>query len=351
MNLKDILLSFDGVVDNEYLDQYVNLVNNTFSFSDTDYTEKHHVIPAACYKELREEFMSEIKYRREIVDTDPRNYYVVLLFKDHCKAHWLLFNCTSGDLRRSNATAFIQMTGKLDKLMSGLSKAEYEQLQCQRNFIKENSDYYWSSAEDAWLISNYRTKTAAECAEFLGRSKRSISCRAVVLGITSNSYWSKTDLDWLIDNYYSIDDTDLVAHLNRSISSIRHKIRSLGLPTKYLPTPKLFTAEEDQWLIDHYGIDFSLEACATYLQRTVSVITNRTRILGILGKAAQRKDRLSMERKNFCKAWLLENYTKYTNTEAAKILEISYPTLLVYVKELQLPTKAVGKQSSSNLNK
>lgn len=153
----------------------------------------------------------------------PRNYYVVLLFKDHCKAHWLLFNCTSGYLRGSNATAFIEMTGKLDKLMSGLSESEYEQLQHQRNFIKENSDFYWSRADDAWLVLNYSTKTAAECAEYLGRSKRSISSRATKLGITSNPYWSKADIDWLIENYYSTDDADLVAHLDRSISSIRKK--------------------------------------------------------------------------------------------------------------------------------
>ena len=346
MNLKEALLSFDGVIDNEYLDQYIELVNSTFSFSDTDYTEKHHVIPAACYKELREELMPETQYRREIVDADNRNYYVVLLFKDHCKAHWLLFNCTSGYLRGSNATAFIQMTGKLDKLTNGLSESEYEQLQLQRNFIKENSDFYWSRAEDTWLILNYSAKPAVECAEYLGRSERSINCRASVLGITSNPYWSKADIDWLIENYYNTADADLVAHLNRSISSIRRKVRLLGLPTKHRSAPKTFSAEEDQWLVSHYGVDFSLEACATHLQRTVGVITNRARTLGILGKASKRKNNIATERKNFCKAWLLENYADYTNTEAAKILDISYGTLLTYIKELQLPTKAVGKQSS-----
>ena len=350
MNLKEALLSFDGVIDNEYLDQYIELVNSTFSFSDTDYTEKHHVIPAACYRELKEVCMPETQYRREIVDADTRNYYVTLLFKDHCKAHWLLFNCTSGYLRGSNATAFINMTGKLDKLMSGLSDSEYGQLQHQRNFVKENSDFYWSRSEDAWLISNYPTKTVDECMEYLNRSKSSINCRVIKLGITSNPYWSKADTDWLIENYCNTADDDLVAHLDRSISSIRHKARSLGLPTKYRSAPKFFSVEEDQWLISHYGVDFSLEACATYLQRTVGVITNRARTLGILGKAAQRKNRISMERKNFCKAWLLKNYAKYTNTEAARILDISYNTLLTYAKELQLPTKAVGKQSSCRTN-
>ena len=346
MNLREVLLSFDGVIDNEYLDQYVQLVNNTFSFSEEDYTEKHHVIPVACYKELREAHIPETRYRREIVDADPRNYCVVLLFKDHCKAHWLLFNCTSGYLRKSNATAFIEMTGKLDKLANGLSDSEYDQLQGQRSFIKENSDFYWSRADDAWLTSNYPTRTIAECAEYLSRSKSSISCRAIKLGITSNPYWSKADTDWLIENYYNTADDDLAMHLNRSISSIRHKIRLLGLPPKYKPAPKFFSAEEDQWLINHYGIDFSLKACSAHLQRSVGVITNRARALGLLGKAAERKNKITAERKSFCKTWLLENYTNYTNTEAAKILDISYGTLLTYIKELQLPTKAVGKQSS-----
>ena len=149
-----------------------------------------------------------------------------------------------------------------------------------------------------------------------------------------------------VKNYYSTSDADLATHLSRSISSIRKKIRLLGLPTKHKPTPKRFSAEEDQWLISHYGVDFSVRACATYLQRTVGVVTNRARTLGILGKANKHKNNIAMERKNFCKTWLLENYTNYTNTEAAKILGISYPTLLTYAKELQLPTKAVGKQSS-----
>lgn len=139
--LKEALLSFDGVIDNEYLDQYIALVSNSFSFLETDYTESHHVIPASFYKSFRDKDMTEAVFRNKIVDEDPKNSKVELLFKDHCKAHWLLFNCTSGYLKSANALAFINMTGSKTKLQTGLTDIEYDELQQQIEIVRSEGQF------------------------------------------------------------------------------------------------------------------------------------------------------------------------------------------------------------------
>ena len=78
MNLKEALLSFDGVVDNEYLDQYVELVNSTISFSSTDYTEKHHVIPVSFYKDKKDPNVSYHVHKRDVAEADSRNFITYL---------------------------------------------------------------------------------------------------------------------------------------------------------------------------------------------------------------------------------------------------------------------------------
>ena len=70
MTLKETLLATKCFVNNEYLEQYLNLVND----SKTG-TELHHILPRSYFKDLGIS-----------VDNSEQNL-VRLSFADHCKAH------------------------------------------------------------------------------------------------------------------------------------------------------------------------------------------------------------------------------------------------------------------------
>ena len=100
LNLKQQLLSFGFFIDNGALDAYVELMSTAKNASKLDlaeYSEWHHVIPVACYKQKY-----KCKDRQQALlyaDEDSANMKVALLYKDHCKAHYLLYLCTSGRLK------------------------------------------------------------------------------------------------------------------------------------------------------------------------------------------------------------------------------------------------------------
>lgn len=91
-------------MDNEYLDQYLDLVNNSQA---TDKAEKHHIIPAYYYKlkfpKLRTQY-------RTVSNNDIDEEIVILSKADHIKAHELLTHCTTGPLQEKMLAAYTYMT-------------------------------------------------------------------------------------------------------------------------------------------------------------------------------------------------------------------------------------------------
>lgn len=83
--LKANLVSLVDIVDNEFLDEYINLVLiNSDTKKEKFVTNKHHVIPR-CY----------FKLHGLPVDNSEDNL-VNLRYADHIKAHYLLCKCTKG---------------------------------------------------------------------------------------------------------------------------------------------------------------------------------------------------------------------------------------------------------------
>jgi hypothetical protein len=79
MNLKEKLLSLNVLVDNEYLDKYVHLIeSNYFTAKEKFKTQSHHIIPK-CY----------FTHNGMEVDNTIHNR-VNLLFIDHIRAHCYL---------------------------------------------------------------------------------------------------------------------------------------------------------------------------------------------------------------------------------------------------------------------
>lgn len=84
LNIKEELLKCKIVVDNEYLDEYVSIVeNNLLTRREVSKTNKHHIIPRYFYKSNG-------------IDVNNSSDNVVnLLYVDHIKAHYYLAKCSS----------------------------------------------------------------------------------------------------------------------------------------------------------------------------------------------------------------------------------------------------------------
>lgn len=172
------LISLPFIVNNSYLEQYIELVST--SNTTPGYQELHHIICKSFSKALNEP-----------VDNSPDNL-VSLLFKDHCKAHWLLYKCTTGDMQIAMANAFISMVAlkKLSKdtlLAIGLTIQDYDELQLKIEHLKQDSNlHYWKAEEDEFLIENYAANGQRYCAEKLNRTLKAVSSRASDLGLIMN---------------------------------------------------------------------------------------------------------------------------------------------------------------------
>lgn len=95
IELRNILLSFNVFLENEFFEKYINLIiDNQHTNSEKFKTQNHHIIPLHVYKYLN------------LPENNSKSNIVVLHYKDHILAHFYLFNCTSNkQIKRANYAA------------------------------------------------------------------------------------------------------------------------------------------------------------------------------------------------------------------------------------------------------
>jgi len=316
--LKSYLLSLGCFIDNEYLEEYLSFIEQPFSFSSTEYTEKHHVIPRSYYNS---DYSKDSKFAstEDISLNDPHNRLVDLTYSDHFYAHWLLFNCTTGKLKTSNAKAILAMSGKPDILH--FSKDAIMQI-CTE--IKRNLDFYWSPEDDAKLAELYRTGTSAETVEniakVLNKTPAAVKGRVCTLGL-SDRIWTSEEETWLKLNYVDLGREACAQYLSRTPGSIEHKVTNLQI------SDRLWTDEDTEWLIANYATT-SMTACVEFLNRSPSSITS---------KAA----RLQLSKATFWTveedAWLRENLPANTWQYCSDYLGRSINSLKQRAFKLKIP--------------
>lgn len=105
MNLKKLLLQKDLVIDNEYLEKYINLIlDNLTTTMSKGKTQTHHIIPKYYFKS------KNIKIQED-------NNLVNLLYKDHILAHYYLSLCSKTKYYMfSNLSALNYLLGKNKEL-------------------------------------------------------------------------------------------------------------------------------------------------------------------------------------------------------------------------------------------
>lgn len=307
--LKQVLLHTGYFVDNSYLDDYLELIRKPFSFSG--YSEKHHFIPAMVYN-VKYNLKDRHKARR-LANKDTNNFLVDLLFKDHCKAHWLLYNCTTGEVKACNARAYIFMTGKKVEQIAELTAEEYNEVQKCRDLIMDNDDYYWSLEEKRILYDHYTDYSFEELIEALHKPKYCIIAAANRLGLyrSRDRFWTAEDEQWLIDNYHSHSRKECADSLNKTEASINKKCQTLKLYKASIT----WTKEDDHWLATNYPA-YNLDECAEQLNRSYSAVIARLRKLNIpltektsyTKQHTNKSNRYSWTRES--EQWLLDNFAE-----------------------------------------
>lgn len=244
------------IVKNSYLDEYLVLTSQSTKLPG--YAEEHHIICKSFYRYLN------------LPIDDSKNNLVRLLFKDHCKAHWLLYKCTIGKMHEAMANAFISMIGfKSNKnlLEFGLSEADYNELQSKILSIKNSADTnYWTSEEVAFLKANYSAKGQRYCAEKLNKKIAAISEKASKLGLKIARYFSTTELEFLKANYKKLGAAGCAKYLGRSEKCVKTKASRLGLCED-----QSYSQEEKDFLKANYKTK-GPSWCAKQLNRPVANI-------------------------------------------------------------------------------
>lgn len=247
--LKNKLLATGYFIDNNFLDQYIDLVTN--NSVNNCYSEYHHILQKQYFKLINTP-----------IDNSAENLRL-LSYADHCKAHWLLYYCTTGKLKRANAASvnyILTVYNSLHKTLKTeeeLSDEVFLELQKYYDDIRNDQDSkYYTDYEIKFLRDKYPNYGAKYCASKLKRSINSIRSEITILGLTRNWTWTDEMNKFLRLNYNIIGGKACAEKLNLSQKSVYKQAKKLGLTRagkKIIPSG--WTVEEDALLIKYYSIE------------------------------------------------------------------------------------------------
>ena len=226
MALKEKLLKTGYFIDNEYLANYIKLVENYTT--DKLYTEKHHILQRAYFE------LNGLE-----VDNSKANI-VKLAYADHCKAHWLLYWCTKSVLRNANAwtiqylqASYKKYTGN-NKRKFEFNQVDFELLESYWLAIKDDADNLFWIDEDLETLKLYYSDIGAEGVQKklkYPRSIQAIRLQASLLKLTSPIYWTEEEIEKL-KKYYPLEGYFCYKRFkNKTKGAIQSKAFRLKLPS------------------------------------------------------------------------------------------------------------------------
>ena len=103
LELKVKLISTGCILDNNYLNMYVDLVFNNLGQEKIKFeTERHHIIPKSYFKQIGLQDKSII---------DSEDNIVNLSYKNHILAHYYLYKCALDEVfKANNLISVVNMT-------------------------------------------------------------------------------------------------------------------------------------------------------------------------------------------------------------------------------------------------
>lgn len=253
------------IVKNKYFEEYLKLVN--VEYLGNNYKEAHHIFCKSFSKFMNEQ------------PIDDKSNLVFLEFKDHCKAHWLLYKCTTGTINAAMANAFLSMIAfkySSTLLDLGLTEQEYLELQANAELVRADPNLnYWKPEEIKFLLENYPSKGQRFCAEKLNKSLTATSAKANQLGLVMTKWWTDEEDLFLRDKYLVLGPKKCAECLNRTYGSTVSEAARLGLTTV-----ATYTDEEVEFLKLNYAV-YGQNYCAKQLNRTPAAIKRKARTLGL----------------------------------------------------------------------
>jgi hypothetical protein len=299
--LKNLLLDTGYFKDNDYLKAYISLLSS-HEENENSYGEQHHIIPAAVYR-YKYSCKNGVEARK-LADADEKNTTVLLLYKDHILAHYFLYFCTSGKVKRAMAQAATCMIGNLD--VTQLDFSEFHYLPEQFNKIQQLIDHihadpdnsFYTPYEVEFLKLHYGAMGPAYCAEQLNRPLGSVTAKANRLRLHRDTYRPWTDEEkQIIVQYYESCGPDYCHALliDRDKNSICGQARMLGLQCG-----RRYSIEEEQFLIENYS-KLGGKKCAERLDRDYASLRMKAKKLGLIGGNPWTSTELALLKENYHK--------------------------------------------------
>ena len=301
INLKEALLSTNLFIDNDYLTEYLKLV--TGYLKPEGYTEKHHVIQVAYYKHLHKCTREQAECYAE---ADPNNYVIQLSYKDHCKAHWLLYFCTTGYLKQGNEKAVKYIVGVYKKLTSKekpvleFNDEDFALLQEYMNSIKADPESRYYLEEEAQILRQYYPEFGIDyCMQFFpNRSRCAVLHFAHKLQLKrTNVFWTKEEEEFLRINYPLYGIKYCMENLDRTRLMVKCKANYMGLKVVNLSKYNRQWTEEELAILKNNYEQFGLDYCVELIpSREKTAIAKKASDLGLHYKRANRKESLSCQK-------------------------------------------------------
>ena len=287
VDLKTYLLNTGYFIDNQYLNEYIKLVSSPIQKSG--YHEKHHILQVSYYKHLHncKNYIEAVKF----ADADQNNSCITLLYKDHCKAHWLLYYCTIDFLKADNAAA-VEYIKKMYIKLTNKNRFEFNEIDFNiiqnymNDIINNKASKWYADSELEFLINNYSKLGANECANILDRSVGSIHSKALELNLCQKrpELWT-VDEDNILKKYFILEGRLVYKRLpGRSKLACQKRAFKLGLHSE----SQLWTDEQKNFLKENYA-KLGPQGISKYIDKTAVQCRSMAQRLGLYNTTKQKK--------------------------------------------------------------
>lgn len=229
-------------IDNEYLDRYLDLITSPTVIQG--YSELHHIQPRSYFK-----------YNNLVIDSSTDNI-VRLVYKDHIKAHYYLYYCTTDKLQTANA-AMVMSSVKLlskNKKLTDLTETDFIEVQEYIDAIRNDTNSKYWTDEELTILLHLTPRSSNKKRDdfkilFPNKTYEQVLSKAVLLGIKIGTIPWTTEEDNLLKQYFPIIGQAVINYLpNRTVQACARRARLLGLKHSLI-----WTKEELATLIKYYS--------------------------------------------------------------------------------------------------
>lgn len=293
-------------MDNEYLERYLDLVCE----DEADISkgcERHHILQKSYFKE-----------HQLAIDNSDENL-VWLRYRDHCLAHWYLYQCTRDFLKKNNAYALQFMVGQ-DKKWNSLTEEELLEVLALRSRITI------PLPEEEEAVREYlTTHTAHQSAQYYGVWLNTITNWKLRLGIPLKARNSEHIIDKeSFTAYVSChSQKEIIDFFQLRGTTINRLKRIWGLKVRFRGKVEDINPQEfKEYLQTHTGV----QACE-HFHISPNTITHLKRRFGMTPNIHRVEDALDLDE--------FKQYTQeHSLKETAQKFNISIHTATCWRKKL-----------------